>query len=259
MSEMAPSSEHTIRPVSEWLVQTLRLTAFPDPQAEIAYRLWWNEVFGEPPDTVAEEPRKGRYRAEGPFQSGKAILQVQLGRIDWLLTIGEPEADELPSIGNYEQNLEAFTAFVSRWFAVESCPVLRRLAFGAVLLYPVADREEGYRHLQPYLHDVRLDPVHSADFQYRINRPRDSTSEIAELHINRLTTWSVMNIQAASVQMGPDGVSQTIGPQNFACRLELDINTAPSPTLTLAPNSLTQIFGVLVTLGDQIIREGDIS
>jgi len=170
----------------------------------------------------------------------------------------DPEESELPSLGNYIQNRDAFGEFVTRWLQLEDCPILTRLAFGAILMFPVDSREAGYSQLQPYLPAVELDPIHSSDFQYRINRPRVSTLGIAELGINRLSTWSVMYVQSATLHLGSDGASQRVGERRFACRLELDINTAPDPEITLDPSVLPKVYRELVTSGDEIVQMGDI-
>ena len=259
MSEFQPSEQPPAPlPISEWMVETLRLTAFPVTPAEVNLRSWWNDVFGEPPHSIAEEPRIGRSRISGPFRTGTALLQAQVpARIDWLLTMGGTGEEEVPSLGSYIPNRDAFREVITRWFHLPDCPVLNRFAFGAILTYPVADVETGYAQLQDYLPNVRLDPAHSEDFQYRINRPRDS-AEMVGLRINRLSTWSVMYFQPVSMQIGPEGISQLTGTRSFACRLELDINTAPDENITVPPDALPSVFQELVTLANEIIREGDI-
>ena len=244
--------------VSDWSAQTLRLTAFPEPSLDLDHPSWWTAVFQEPPDKQAAEPKLGKYAYEGSVRDGKLVLQIEPGRIDLRLSTTEPRGNEMPSLGNYLQNLDSFKAFVVRWLNMESLPGLTRIAFGATLQYQVPDRITGYRQLQPYLNEVTLDPIHSSDFFYRINRRRDSRSGIPDLYINRLSAWSVMAFRPSLVQIGPSGIQGALGPESFACRLELDVNTSPEMTGILERNKLTELFAELVELANQIIDQGDV-
>jgi hypothetical protein len=257
----APQSESQplqIQPVSEWLAQTLRLTAFTDPQRELDPAVWWDTVFGEEPESVEIEPRKRVHKQSSPYENGEISLVTQPLRIDWLLTSQAPSEIGLPNLGKYLQSLDSFRNVIARWFGIEDCPALMRLAFGAVLQYPVPTREHGYRQLQPYLHDVRLDPEGSTDFQYRINRPRQLANGIPGLRVNRLTNWSVIRFLPMTLEFGPTGIRSTEERQSFACRLELDINTAPEFEGQVAPGLLPGIFDELVSLGREILENGDI-
>jgi hypothetical protein len=261
MIEAAQSEGQTlqIRPVSEWLAETLRVTAFPDPQRELDPDRWWDAVFGEEPESVEIEPRKRLHRQSSPYENGEISLVTQPLRIDWLLTSQTPSEIGLPNLGRYLQSLDSFRNVIARWFGIEECPALKRLAFGAVLQYPVPTRGHGYRQLQPYLHDVRLDPDGSTDFQYRINRPRQLAAGIPGLRVNRLSTWSVTRFLPMTLEFGPTGIRSTEERQSFACRLQLDINTAPEYEGDIGPGLLPEILDQLVGLGREILENGDIA
>ena len=94
---------------------------------------------------------------------------------------------------------------------------------------------------------------------YRINHPRDSSSGITDLRVNRLTKWSVALRRGVGFSVGPTGVSGVSpGQAFFACRLDLDINTAVDFQSQLSREQLPQIFQELVDLGNEIAGEGDI-
>lgn len=176
-----------------WQAETMRLTAFPGPAARIAEPTWWADLVGEPPEAKISRPRKGGQQEEGIFEGRKLVLVVEPSRIDWLLIPADHqdgEMGDIPTIGSFPEALDAFSQLMLRWFALGTCPPVRRLAFGAILLQPVEDRQTGYRQISAYLPSVRLDPEGSSDFSYQINRPRDSTSGISGLRINRLSKWS---------------------------------------------------------------------
>ena len=259
---VSSSELESARPsLTAWQVETLRLTAFPSPAAQVAEPTWWTDLVGEPPDTRISRPRMGGHQEEGPFRGGKLLLRVQPNRIDWSFTTAEDqerEVESFPTIGSFPESLEKFLPLMLRWFELEPCPPAQRLAFGAILLQPVEDRPAGYRQISPYLPSIRLDPEGSSDFSYQINRPRDSISGITGLRINRLSKWSVATWRAVGLSMEPTRIGYFQSQEHYACRLELDINTVPDFQGELHREQLPRIFEELADLGKEIATEGDI-
>lgn len=246
-------------PLEVWQVETLRMTGFPSPAAPIAASTWWKDLVGEEPETRVLQPRRGGHQEEGVLDNGKLVLVIQPARVDWLFTVADAhrmEGQSIPAIGLLPQALDTFRQLMLRWFALETCPSLIRLAFGTVLLQPVEDRPTGYRRLAAYLSSVTLDPEGASDFLYQINRPRESTAGITGLRINRLSKWSVALHELAAFSFAPATV--TMSTPLVACRLELDINTAPDFQGELARPQLPHVFHELVHLGQEIASEGDI-
>jgi hypothetical protein len=255
---------------SVWETQVLRLTAFPGPGFTAGDPSWWADLVGQPPESRLAQPRKGLYSTEGPFENGKLSLTIQFNRIDWLLTAAEQPATEaaaLSTLGAFPDSLDGFLKLMLRWLEAESAPELLRLAFGAVLLQLVENREEGYRRIATYLPSVGLDPEGSSDFLYRINRPRTS-AEVAGLRVNRLSTWWVGLLRSRMLAIEPSSQSAVLlpGTDNYACRLELDINTAPGLDIKTAPglehklprNQLSRLLQELVDVAKEIAEVGDI-
>ena len=219
-------------------------------------------MLGEPPEVRVSQPRMGGQQEEGPFEEGKLVLTIQPTRVDWLFAVAEdkePNVGEITAIGAFPELLDKFLTQMLHWFELETCPSAQRLAFGAVLLQPVESRQEGYRQLSAYLPCVQLDPAGSSDFFYQINRPKNSSSGMAGLRINRLSKWSVAVTRGSVLSFGQVSTLHTLGSEHFACRLELDINTAPGFSGELTQEELPVIFQELVDLGKEIAQEGDIS
>lgn len=219
---------------------------------------WWNALVPEPPETSIIRPQ---YQDEGPFERGRLMLTAQSGRIDWIYGPDIRRLEEgLPIVGPVDEVLEGFSNLMHRW--LEMSPPLMRLAFGAILLQPAEDRRHGYGALSSYLPAVKLDADTSSDFVYQINRPRSSVSGIPNLRVNRLSKWSVMQMQKLrlEVQVAEAQVGQSAVPyeQHSACRLELDINTAPEFGGELPKGQLPMLFDELVSLGKEIALQGDI-
>ena len=148
---------------------------------------------------------------------------------------------------------------MTRWFNSSGCPPIQRLAFGAVLLQPVDNQQKGYRQLAAYLPSLQLALEGATDFFYQINRARPSHSGVPNLKINRLSKWSVYSwaMAEAEVSLAPE-TRFRVRQKGAACRLELDINTHPDFLGDLPQEQLSHIFEELLSLGQEIAREGDI-
>ena len=240
-----------------WSLETLRLTVFiADPS--IRETAWWEKLITEPPDTRVSRPKEGIYRDEGSFQNGKVVLNIAPLRIDWLYTgdVNTTEQD-LPIIGSFSKVDKPFYTLMKNWLGI--CPSIKRLAFGATLLQPVSNQEEGYTRISNYLPHIQLDP-NSSDFLYQINHPRLS-SVIETLTINRLSKWSVAQLQRLHFEINQERkVSATAFPYAgfHACRLELDINTSQNFTQILPKENRPSLFDELIALGKEIATKGDV-
>ena len=251
-------------PLSAWNAEILRLTAFHIEPTSPQDINWWADLMGEPAETKTVQQRIGGQIEQGLFtgiRGVKLVNQVQPHRIDWSLQLHEPDPqiNVFPTIGQFIEVVEIFVDVMARWLKLKTCPMLQRLAFGAILTYPVDSHAAGYRQLSAYLPNVKLDPESSSDFLYQINRVRDSTSKIDGLGINRLSKWSVATLQTMSFSFGQDlDTSMDKGSLLRACHLELDINTKTDAKKPLPSNRIDQIFQELVNLAKEIIKEGDI-
>lgn len=249
-------------PIEHWQIESLRLTAFPLPASPVEDVDWWEILVGQPPVSKVLRPREQERMAGGPFANGELVNLINPARIDWRLS---PSRDQelpmagFPTIGTFTEIIEPFSQLMNRWLELDSCPDIRRLAFGTVSIYPVESRVAGYRQLSAYLPSVSLDSERSSDFFYQINRTRDSTTGIAGLTINRLSKWSVATMRAGGMMLEPTLITYQQTPQDFfACRLELDVNTLPQRLDLLPRMQTTSVLTELIDLGREIIAEGDI-
>ena len=241
-------------PTVPWATESLRATVFPSPDAAIQPENWWQALLAQEPEQRIVRPRVGERKESGPFGSGLLTLMVRPERIDWRLSANLPTdeiPDAFPSLGEYGPTSTALADLVRSWIPLS--PKADRIAFGAVALLPVASRIEGYEQLVTRLPAVNLDPNGMSDFQYRINRPRPSTT-IPELRINRLATWSVAALHIKLV-LGAETGGRDVA---HAARLELDINTSPAFLGTFDPAQSAAVFGELVGLAQEILERGDV-
>ena len=253
-------------PLTAWQTELLRLTAFPTSVAEVSGIDWWADLFGRSPESSTVRPTKRERLEEGPFEQGVLRLSIQPFRIDWYFLKGEDHQEQqeqveqemtFPTIGPFPEAADKFLKLMLSWLAPSVCPPLQRLAFGAILLQPVESHEAGYRRISDYLPDIKIDPS-SRDFDYRINRQRDSLCEIKGLKVNRLNNWSVLRGAKYQYGLGVKPFRREVGPEHFACRLELDISS-PAEFPELPPKPLGTLFQEFVGLGKEIASKGDIS
>jgi hypothetical protein len=246
MSQPANKPDATL-----WHAEVLRVTGFPSPSASIKSQNWWSEVAKGLPDSRQEQPKRGVVREEGDFEDVRLILETQPTRIDWYLV--KPPDAEVPTFDF--TTASRFDDAIRRWLHV--APPLIRLAFGAVLIFPVISREEGYLKLSKFLPGIKLDPEGSSDFSYQINRPRKiSLGENLDIKINRLSKWSVAMKEIR--HFTPSLEQFVAASREHLCRLELDISTPQDFKGNLPQLDLDQILVTLIELGREIAREGDI-
>ena len=247
------------RDLAEWQTEGLRLTAFVVEPIGPGNLGWWEALLGEAPSVTQTRPRERAITEEGPFSGGKLSVVASTGRIDWRFGLDPSEPPpEFPSVGTYETRHREFRDLMQRW--LEKSPPLNRLAFGAVLLSPVENMPEAYRVLDKLLPAVEIDPDRTRDLIYRINRRRSSRCGIEGLEVNRLSTWAATTVSTVEVELSIEGSEKVHQSQTlqYACRLELDINTAPGFGGELDKAKLPSLFDELVDLGSEITTEGDI-
>ena len=241
--------------VEAWQAERLRLTVFPTDR--LSEGDWWAQLTGEDPEKKISLPRVGGFREEGAYGGGMLNLQAKLDRVDLLFNAVVPEeAETLPMLGPYLDTLDIFLKLTSRWFEQDACPVAKRLAFGAVLLQPVDDRVSGYKQLAKYLsEDVKLDAENSRDFMYQINKPTRATQR-GDFLVNRLSKWSVAFSIPATLNVSPESIAYLKGPSEFACLLELDINTSTETPTEFTPEDQEGVFTELVQFAKGIAEYG---
>lgn len=250
-------------PLESWQAVNFRVTAFPAERVKTDTLSWWSDLVGHQPETVTSRPKTGQRAEAGELQGRQLLLQVEPERIDWILapavTPGEEVVDVLPVAGMFPEVSGVFLETMLRW--MPHCPKLTRLALGAVLAQPAEDRKTGYIQIAHYVPGVAaaIDPERSSDFLFQINRPRASTSGVANLAINRLTKWSVLLFQRFHMTLDKSQVTTTgYTAKQSACRLELDINTAPGYSGILPQESLPAILAELFDLAKEIAANGDV-
>lgn len=245
-----------------WQSQSLRVTAFPSPEAQVGEVSWWSELTGGQPDERTSRPKTGSLREQGAFERGRLGLSIEPERVDWVFAAVRPagaEDEPLPVLGSFNDTLPLLMGVVDRWLDLADVPPIHRLAFGSVLVQPVENRATGYRLLADYLPSIAIDPDGSSDFLYQINRPRLSASGVPGLRINRLSKWSVSLTLGTKVTMGPPGLTVAISEGVSACRLELDVNTAPDYEGDLPKGRLAGVLHELAGMALEIAQRGDVA
>jgi hypothetical protein len=240
-----------------WNANILRFTGFPVPSASILQATWWHELIGQPPDNELFQAKIGVKHLEGETGIGQLILELTQQRIDWLLNSNDQNSIIQNTVGEFTNVINEFSSLIDKWLQFESIPKFRRIAFGSVLTLPVENKVAGYTQIQKFLPNTQLDYVGSTDFLYQINRPRPSRTGIANLKINRLSKWSV--VTGVLIPLTPGMTRIETHMQDFACRLEMDINSAADYEEEINPEVARTIFQELIELAIEISKLGDIS
>ncbi len=252
-------SDATRAPETSWSGETLRLSLFYSPVTELRVNGWWEHVVGQAPDSSTNKPKSGEVVEIGNVDDAQLVLQSQprAGRVDWIMQAAAGElSEQSPSL--FPVMSASFINRMTRFLKVPGIPPLNRMAFGAVVLLPVTDPEQGYRTLSDYL-PFDIDRTNSSDFLYQINRLR-SSKNLSDLKINRLMKWSVGLSQRSSFAIDAQKLMAVATHETVAvnCRIELDINTVFAADRSLPNDRLESLMMELQELAREIVQEGDI-
>ncbi len=250
----------TVQDLDWWHVERLRATTF-HPIGTNTQRgsEWWEQVIGDNPDQVLARPKEKHSQLTGILDDNQVTLVVRPERVDWVIQAdlggSNESAQEVETLGPLTHALGTYRKVFEDWLRI--CPSTVRLAFGAVLMRQVSDYSSAIQFLSRLLPNVELDDAGSEDFLYQINRPRSSQTK-SDLRINRLTKWSVVQIGTITLGVETSGGSLTIGPQQLACQLELDINTPASLSEPFNQDEPQSLFSELLELGIELAHKGDL-
>lgn len=243
---------------SQWLLERFRVTVFPCNFEDIGKELGWEDLTGEAPATVEQQPRHKIAISRGPYGNGDLVHSRFPDRIELIYEANleslEKQATSFPNLGSPEAAFETFSPILNKW--IESLPPIKRIAFGPILMMPVDSHAAAYERINNLLPFVTVDP-NTTDFSYQINRPRDS-NVIQGLKINRLSKWHALKLKAI-LRAGSEIPIPISSDTRFACRLEIDVNTSQELTGELPKHEINNILGELVLLSVEISQRGDIA
>ncbi|MEX2174144.1 MAG: hypothetical protein WD872_07265 [Pirellulaceae bacterium] len=243
--------------VDFWQASNLELIGFPIEPERALEQSWWESLAG----ADYESTRKRHERVDvGAFDEKSLFLTIDALRVKWTLgpLVKISAADgvgAVPFAGPFPETCGRFSSLMARWLN-DSCPPIRRLAFGAKLLIPTEGREPSYELLDRWLSAVKVDQS-STDFQYRINRKRSSASGLSGLEINRLSTWSAVKMEVG-MQVMASGAARAISRETYGCMLQIDINTHAERKEELPRDRLLPLWEELVRFGSEIAALGDV-
>jgi hypothetical protein len=241
-----------------WQAQVLRLTTFlstpldPDVAATL-----WTRAINAKPEIDDNRPREGIRRQTGPFEDGQLETLVAPHRVDWIM-VPRVEQDAIPQpyFASLESAMRIFVASGLQWQQIGS-PSVTRVAVGAVLLMPRADKLATYQKLKDMLKAVQVDPVHSSELFYQINWPRQS-KVMPGLKLNRLTKWTPIVIRAHNFQLSGEVIQSIPGSAAHYCQLECDHNTSDEHVEPFSPTQVSELFQELCKLAVDNAHNGEV-
>jgi len=236
-------------PKAVWSVQSMRVTAFVSPDYR-STRGVYTTFTHEQPLQVTEKPAEHAIVEVGKLEDPRVAVTHTLERLQC-----DIRADANEPFGVLKQDpqssMEELHRLCARWFASPERPRVLRLAFGAVVVSPQDTPTACNTFLSRALPNIKnLDPEHSTDLLYRINRPRPVEGD-PTLRINRIGTWMAAQWDFAS--FGPNVGS--VHARQYAATLEVDISTPADSEI--ATGNLADLFEKLQRAGQDLIENGD--
>lgn len=245
--------------LGNWEAQSLRCSVFPLEELDGRETEIWQSLMGSLPNEIRKQPQQHVTIIEGIWNRAWIRLELRSKQLDWRVIPNiQAAGQKLPVLGAYNQELADFQQLMCNWLNTERIP-MNRIAFGATLWLTRETPFSTYQTLDDLLPSINIDPEKCRDFTYRINRRRDSESGVDGLVLNRLSTWSAVEVvrMHSDSALDESGVGQKQS-TTYVCQLDLDINTVPSYEREIEKASLITIFNELVTAGNEIAVQGDI-
>lgn len=242
----------TLPNLSDWRVETLRVTVFGSEPIAAMGQNWWQKVTGSDPEAAINRPQAGEYSESGSFLDGIFELKAVFNRADWTLNFpfagmpGSPEPKDLIPL------LRELVPAISGWASECGVP-MSRVALGVVVLKTVPSISEGNELIGSYVPflDVSNNSAVS-DLFIQLNIPFHS-AVLDAVQINSVTKWAVQGRQVFSI--GNSGMPTILN--DVAVRSEFDLSTAvdnPVVELSVFGNVLDEMVAEVKSVLDNGLR-----
>jgi hypothetical protein len=249
--------------MSNWVVESHRLTLFRFPGTSFDVEGVWRAMAGREPDELTKKAATGKVSASGVLAGGRLIVQHDPLRVDVVYFAAQAE-DEIgsrfPELGPVGEQTEMFVNLTTNF--LRDAPEALRLAYGLVLGEQATSKMDAYLKLGKRLPTVRLDAENSTDFSYQINRPR-SSKVLPGLSINRLSQWACNQLVHQMIAVQNGSRLEVLRPPEaqtaYRCRLELDLSTSQDRREALPSDRVPNLFMELVELAREISEMGDVA
>jgi hypothetical protein len=247
-----------------WLCESVRLSALWSIAEGAESSVLWESVVGAPPEVRESQPRQGTTRDAGPVGEGAMLeLRTAPGRADWLLlptmTPAMVQAPAFPNVGSVDDAIRLFVGLLFEKAALGyNVP---RLALGVAALHPAPDRGASYAELTRLLTTISPKLDGATEFQYQINRPRQSKI-VHGLAMNRLSRWSSVVMTGVAIPIHTEAISPSSAryvqtKPIHATRVELDLSSAAERQDPLPKEARLDLLRELTDFVPEILRSGD--
>ncbi|MDP2855339.1 MAG: hypothetical protein Q8O28_13960 [Smithellaceae bacterium] len=239
-----------------WKIESLRLTNFVDNQFNSNnLEKWLINITGELPLQINKS--LSNFSGLSKLEESVVKLEWRQNRIDLIENSDAPNIKN--NIGDFSHFSELCEMRILRYFQMEDCPVIDRLALGVVLYLPVVSNEEGIRIIAPLLKSV-IGIENSEDFQLRINRP--VRLEIAGgIKVNRLLTWTIGHVQLLQLQINiQTGIAQSTPlsmQSEMQLRLEIDLSTDAKPGRKILLEQQKEVVNYFIDTVKKVAESGE--
>ncbi|WP_315704999.1 MULTISPECIES: hypothetical protein [unclassified Bradyrhizobium] len=239
-----------------WLTESVRLSLFSSQVVKLTGENWKQLTGQDEPEQ--EQKGSGRHVFASNIIGGQLHLGAIANRCDIILSpVAETDMPEdILSVGNWPNSLEQFQKLTEPFLERLPFPVVR-MALAPALLQRFPDRLSAYKTLVSLVKTINQPPEKLHDLLLRVNWPQ-SSAVVDGLRLNRLTSWSVVQIQVQMLVSDGNRPATYMNEPAYALRLELDHNTDPKHIESFDAARLVPIYRELVNLALQNAQEGEV-
>jgi len=243
----------------------VRFTIFADSIADDCEALY-SQFFGFSFENEVSQKRIFRTELFSVRGNVKCALVQTVGKLDFIVSpevtqsevnpvlpqiVAEEGAGFLVMPADNSQRKQFCDAAIELVTVVEG---IQRVAVGERYLWHADTKIAAYEKLRVLLPHLALDPAHSSDLHFRINRPLPFTKSSRSVQINRLGDWTAPGLVMMMKVNNIDNVANL----GFAAACNTDVNTSQEDNLhDLSPSDLKVVTAALFECSARLADKGD--
>lgn len=222
--------------IASWKADHLRVSLFSKNNWTVDVSDLFRSVFKIDAEELVQRSGAAEVTASANLPHFRAEIKRVFNRIDCVIQPLIPTTPDFPLLDGIDKLMSEFVADFSSWASNQTEEILR-IAVGGGGLLQVADVKSGYLKLKELVRTVNVDVDRFRDFQFRVNIPKQAEC-INNFNINRLSTWSVIQIHAGIVM----GVGNPIQENGCYCACIVDVNSDGDNKEALPREKITLLF-----------------
>jgi hypothetical protein len=244
----------------DWSAELLRLSLFSNGALSVSDGDWL-KLTGNPTSELRQVHASGSVYGGAIDNTCRLQVSSAHSRIDVIMSAPAGDVADVSTIrtmGPLGESTKKFSAAIEPWLK-ESKFLFNRVAVGASFLFATQSSGQSLAELEKLLSSVNGSTDGMEELFLRVNWPQ-SSKVIEDLKINRITSWSALQLRVQLFQVAPIafGSGSPITHNDIhAVRLEIDHSTDEKRAEVFNSHQLIPIYEELLALAFENAEKGE--